>query len=79
MRRGLTMVMIAVVVTGCAAAKLTPAQTRAWDAFKDCQPLAPTAVMKEVTPDGGIGFEAREGDYQIMLRCLSERHGYTFR
>jgi len=73
------MVMIAVLVAGCAAVKLTPAQSRAWDAFKDCQPLAPTANLKEVTQEGGISFESREGDYQIMLKCLSERHGYTYR
>jgi hypothetical protein len=43
-----------------------------------CQRLAPTANLTSLTPDGALGFESREGDYQVMLRCLSERHGYKF-
>ena len=64
-------------LAGCAES-LTPAQGRAYDAFKDCRTLAPTANLTWLTPDGGIGFESREGDYQIMIKCLSERYGYTF-
>jgi hypothetical protein len=72
---------IAVLVVGCAivsgcAENLNPAQKRAWGAFQDCRQLAPTANLTRLSEDGGLGFESREGDYQIMLRCLSERHGY---
>jgi hypothetical protein len=64
-------------VAGCAET-LTPAQSRAWDAFQDCRKLAPTANLTQLTPDGGLGFQSREGDYQIMIRCLNERYGYKF-
>jgi len=64
-------------LTGCAET-LTPAQSRAWDAFKDCQKVATTARLTQLTPEGRLGFESREGDYQAMIKCLSERHGYKF-
>lgn len=70
-------VFLAVGLTGCASS-LTPLQERALDAFRDCQKLAPTAVLTQATPEGGLGFESREGDYQIMKRCLEERYGYRF-
>lgn len=69
---------LVIVPIGCAP-KLTPLQERAWDAFKDCQNLAPTAQLTWLLPDGRLGFQSREGDYQIMIRCLEERHGYKFR
>jgi hypothetical protein len=62
---------------GCAES-LNPAQTRAWDAFQDCRKLAPTANLTQLNPDGGLGFTSREGDYQIMIKCLNERYGYKF-
>ena len=76
--RFLVLSPLVTVLTGCAP-QMTPLQERAWDAFKDCQKLAPTAHITQVLPDGRIGFESREGDYQIMIRCLEERHGYKFR
>jgi len=60
---------------GCAQ-NMTPAQSRAWDAFHDCKKLAPTANITQLTPEGSLGFESREGDYQIMIKCLDERYGY---
>jgi hypothetical protein len=62
---------------GCAES-LNPAQTRAWDAFQDCRKLAPTANLTQLTLDGGLGFQSREGDYQIMIKCLNERYGYKY-
>jgi hypothetical protein len=78
--RRLATVFVSVVCLGLTACAetLTPAQTRAWGAFQDCRQLAPTANLTRLTPEGGIGFESREGDYQIMIRCLSERYGYKF-
>ncbi len=76
--RGLSAVTLAALVlmlSGCAES-LNPVQKRAWDAFQDCRQLAPTANLTTLSPEGGIGFQSREGDYQIMLRCLNERHGY---
>ena len=64
-------------LSGCAES-LTPAQTRAWDAFQDCRTLAPTANLTQLTPEGGLGFQSREGHYQIMIKCLNERYGYKF-
>ena len=73
-------VLVSVVIGGlCGCAEsLTPAQTRAWDAFKDCQKLAPTASLTQLSPNGGLGFQSREGDYQIMIKCLNERYGYKY-
>jgi hypothetical protein len=68
---------LAGLFAGCAES-LNPAQGRAYDAFKDCRRLAPTANLTRLTPDGGLGFESREGDYQIMIKCLDERYGYKF-
>ena len=75
--RVLALAAVVGAVAGCAES-LTPAQTRAWDAFKDCQKLAPTAQLTQLTPEGRFGFQSREGDYQIMIQCLTERHGYKF-
>ena len=72
-----TAAMLVATCGGCAES-LNPAQTRAWDAFKDCHKLAPTANLTRLTPEGGIGFESREGDYQIMIKCLNERYGYKY-
>ena len=46
---------------GAYAAKLTPLQERAWDAFKDCQRQAPSATLQQISEDGGISFTTREG------------------
>jgi hypothetical protein len=62
---------------GCAES-LTPAQIRAWDAYQDCRKLAPTANLTQLPPEGGLGFQSREGDYQIMIKCLNERYGYKY-
>lgn len=68
---------LCIVLSACAE-NLNPAQRRAWGAFHDCRQQAPTANITTLSEDGSIGFESREGDYQIMIRCLSERHGYKF-
>ena len=73
--RLVVLAIVCVGVAGCAE-NLNPAQKRAWGAFQDCRQIAPTANLTRLSEDGSIGFESREGDYQIMLRCLSERHGY---
>ncbi len=77
MRRLATIALAAFTLSGCAE-NLNPAQKRAYGAFKDCQLLAPTANLTRLSLEGDLGFESREGDYQIMIRCLSERHGYKF-
>ena len=64
-----------VALTACAE-NLTPAQQRAWEAFQECRKLAPTANLTRLDPDGSLGFESREGDVQVMFRCLNERYGY---
>lgn len=78
MRLPVAGIALAITLSGCAQ-PLNPVQQRAWDAFQDCRTLAPTANLTWLTPDGGLGFESREGDYQIMIRCLNERYGYGFR
>jgi hypothetical protein len=75
-RLGVVMLVISGVgLTACAEA-LNPAQQRAWEAFQECRKLAPTANLTRLSPDGSLGFESREGDYQIMSKCLNERYGY---
>ena len=65
---------------GACAAKLTPMQERAWDAFKDCQRQAPSATLQQISEQGGISYTTREGrDVGIMQQCLRERWGYNFR
>jgi hypothetical protein len=68
---------LCLALSACAE-NLNPAQKRAYGAFQDCRQLAPTANLTTLSEDGSLGFESREGDYQIMIRCLSERHGYKF-
>lgn len=68
----------ALALCAACAPSLTPLQERAYSAFKDCQNVAPTAQLGELLPDGRFGFTARPGDYQRMIRCLEERHGYKF-
>jgi hypothetical protein len=75
------LLVLASILAGClggCAESLNPAQTRAWDAFQDCRKLAPTANLTQLTPEGGLGFESRGGDYQIMIKCLNERYGYKY-
>jgi hypothetical protein len=61
------------------AAKLSPLQERAWDAFTDCQQQAPSTTLDQITENGGISYMTREGrDVGIMQRCLQERWGYRF-
>jgi hypothetical protein len=62
--------------TGCVA--MTPLQDRAWHAFQDCQRVARTAQLRQVTPDGRLGFEAEDGDMVQMKTCLRDRWGYPF-
>ena len=73
----LTVVGVLLTAASCAS-QLTPLQERAYAAFKDCQSVAPTAQLGELLPDGRFGFTARPGDYQRMIQCLDERHGYKF-
>ena len=68
----------AIWLVGCATPNLNPAQERAYAAFNDCQRLSPTAQLGEITEAGGISFTARPGDYQRMIQCLGEKHGYKF-
>ena len=71
-------VLLLTGVAGCAPS-MTPLQEKAWDAFKDCQQLAPTAQLTELTPDGRFGFMTREStEFTTMKRCLEERYGYRF-
>jgi hypothetical protein len=64
-------------LTACAT-KLSPLQERAWDAFYECKKQAPTAVLEQISENGGIRYTAREGDVGIMQRCLQEKFGYKF-
>jgi hypothetical protein len=57
---------------------MTPLQERAWHAFQDCQRVARTAQLRQVTPDGRLGFEAEEADMANMKQCLRDRWGYPF-
>jgi len=74
--RFVTLASLVLAGLGGCAQNITPAQSRAWDAFHDCKKLAPTANITQLTPEGSLGFESREGDYQIMIKCLDERYGY---
>ena len=76
MVRLIAVVSLVLAGLGGCAQNMTPAQSRAWDAFHDCKKLAPTANITQLTPEGSLGFESREGDYQIMIKCLDERYGY---
>jgi hypothetical protein len=69
---------LAVGFSGCASPGLNPAQQRAEAAFKDCQRTAATAQLNELREDGNMSFTARPGDYQRMIQCLTEKHGYKF-
>ena len=65
---------------GACTARLTPLQERGWDAFKDCQRQAPSAMLQQISENGGISYTTREGrDVGIMQQCLQERWGYNFR
>jgi len=80
MERG-RLVTLALALVGGAAAScvaMTPLQERAWYAFQDCREGARTAQLREVTPDGRLGFEAEDGDMANMKQCLRERWGYPF-
>jgi hypothetical protein len=78
MRRSAVIWLSLVGFSGCASPGLNPAQERAYGAFKDCQSVAATAQLGELREDGTLSFTARPGDYQRMLQCLDERHGYKF-
>jgi len=67
-----------VVALAACAIRLSPLQERAWDAFYECKPKAPTAVLEQIQEDGAISYSAREGDVGIMQRCLEEKFGYRF-
>ena len=69
---------LAVGIAGCASMGLNPAQQQAEAAFKDCQRTAPTANLGEIYEDGRLSFSARPGDYNRMIQCLTEKHGYKF-
>jgi hypothetical protein len=78
MRSAAVVLSLAVGAAGCASLGLNPAQERAYGAFKDCQGVAPTAQLGELLEDGRFSFTARPGDYQRMIQCLKEKHGYQF-
>ena len=80
MGRGRLALPTPVLVVGALAscAEMTPLQARAWHAFQDCQHVARTARLAQVTPDGRIAFEADEGDMANMKQCLRDRWGYPF-
>lgn len=69
--------LLVVALTACAS-NLSPLQERAWDAFQDCKPKAPSAVLNQIYEDGRLSYSAREGDVGIMQRCLEEKFGYRF-
>jgi hypothetical protein len=62
---------------GACATQMPPLQARALDAFKDCQRLAPSATLQNVSEEGGLSYTTREGhDVGIMQQCLHDRWGY---
>lgn len=73
-----TLGLALVVVATASCVAMTPLQGRAWHAFQDCQQAARTAQLRQVTPDGRLGFEAEEGDMAKMKQCLRDRWGYPF-
>lgn len=64
-------------VSACAPT-MTPLQERAWHAFQDCQAVARTASLVQITPDGRIAFGAEDTDMPKMKQCLRDRWGYPF-
>lgn len=80
MRRGRLATLALLLIGGPTAAcvAMTPLQDRAWHAFQDCQSVARTAQLRQVTPDGRLGFEAEDGDMAKMKACLRDRWGYPF-
>ena len=69
--------IVLILVLGACATELPPLQARAVDAFKDCQRLAPSATLQNVSEQGALSYTTREGhDVGIMQRCLQERWGY---
>ena len=69
--------LLLLALGGCAT-KLSPLQEKAWDAFKDCQQRAPSAVLDQINENGSLSYSAREGDIGIMQRCLEDKFGYRF-
>lgn len=80
MGRGRLATLALALVGGAAAScvMMTPLQERAWHAFQDCQHVARTARLAQVTPDGRLAFEAEDGDMAKMKQCLRDRWGYPF-
>ena len=73
---GAVLALVGGLTASCVA--MTPLQARAWHAFNDCQSVARTARLAQVTVDGRIAFEAEDGDMASMKQCLRERWGYPF-
>ena len=74
----LAILALALVGLTASCVSMTPLQERAWHAFQDCQRVARTAQLRQVTPDGRLGFEAEEADMANMKQCLRDRWGYPF-
>ena len=65
---------------GACAAGLTPLQERAWDAFKDCQRQAHSAMLQQISEDGGISYTTREGgDFLHRFRVTLDRNAKQMR
>ena len=72
----LALALVSAATASCVV--MTPLQGRAWHAFQDCQHVARTARLAQVTPDWRIAFEAEDGDMVNMKQCLRDRWGYPF-
>jgi hypothetical protein len=68
-------VALAILLAGCAG--LNASQEAGWTAFRDCQPLAPSAAMEDLLRSGRVHYRTQEGvEFSAMKACMESR-GYS--
>ncbi len=60
-------------ISGCASVTNTPAQDLAWGRWHQCSARFPTALLRQIRPDGQISFSYRRAtDLRGMNECLEQ-------
>jgi hypothetical protein len=73
--RRFTRVAVLAVVSLAGCAGLTPGQEQGWTAFHDCQQVAPSAALEDLTDR--VNYRTQEGvDFTAMKACMESR-GYV--
>jgi hypothetical protein len=69
------LVLVAGTLAGCAG--LTAPQEQGWRSFHDCQAVAVSAALEDLTPGGRVNYRTQEGvDFTVMKACMEAR-GYA--